>query len=90
MLGWLLRGLVLLLIVRAVWRFLAGLLDGLATAPSSRGAASTAGVELVRDPVCGTYVVPARAVTSGGGTSVQYFCSERCRDAYAAGRRLAS
>lgn len=34
--------------------------------------------ELVKDPVCGTYVVRSRAVTRAGGGEVRYFCSEEC------------
>jgi len=40
-------------------------------------------VPLVRDPVCGTYVVRARALTMGAGAETMYFCSEKCRDEYA-------
>jgi YHS domain-containing protein len=38
-----------------------------------------AAVRLVRDPVCGVFVVPGKALTSGSGGSTQYFCSEKCR-----------
>jgi YHS domain-containing protein len=87
--GWLLRLLVVVLIARAIWRFVAGVLDGMG---SPRETASTGGsaVALAQDPVCGTYVVPSRAVTSGRGESLRYFCSERCRDQYSGDRRLAS
>ena len=90
-LGWVLRLLVVVLIARAIWRFVAGVLDGMASPrePAASGRSGSA-VPLAQDPVCGTYVVPSRAVTSGRGESVRYFCSERCRDQYARGRRLAS
>jgi len=39
-------------------------------------------VNLVRDPVCGTFVVPSRALTSGTGSEMRFFCSERCRQAW--------
>jgi YHS domain-containing protein len=86
MLGWLLRILVVLLLVRAVWRFVRGLLEG-ARPPTRAGGRDTAGVPLVKDPVCGTYVVKSRALTSGGGDSLHYFCSERCREAWQRGGR---
>ena len=88
-LGWLLRLLVVLLIARAVWRFVAGVLDGMAS-PRRTTSPDGSPVALARDPVCGTYVVPSRAVTSGRGESLRYFCSVRCRDQYADDRRLAS
>ena len=34
---------------------------------------------LVRDPVCGVFVVPSKALTSGSGSQTRYFCSEKCR-----------
>ena len=36
-------------------------------------------VGLVRDPMCGTFVSPATALTSGSGSDRRYFCSEKCR-----------
>jgi len=39
-------------------------------------------VGLVRDPVCGVFVVPGQALTSGAGSSAKYFCSEKCRRAW--------
>jgi YHS domain-containing protein len=88
-LGWILRLLVAVLILRAIWRFVAGVLEGMAP-PRETAAPGGPGVALVQDPVCGTYVVPSRAVTSGRGESLRYFCSERCRDQYTGDRRLAS
>jgi YHS domain-containing protein len=42
------------------------------------------GVHMERDPVCGTFVVPHRAVSLIEGRRQIYFCSPRCRDAYRA------
>ena len=42
------------------------------------------GVQMVRDPVCGTFVVPARAVPLLTGHERLYFCSADCRDKYRA------
>jgi YHS domain-containing protein len=39
---------------------------------------------MVRDPICGTYVVPERAVSIRDGRQAVYFCSEACRDKYRA------
>lgn len=77
---WLLRFLLIVLVVRAVWRLLAGLIEGLT--PPARKVPPKSGVLLVRDPECGTFVVPSRALTLGRGNDVKYFCSERCRQAY--------
>jgi len=34
--------------------------------------------ELVKDPVCQTYVVKSRAIRRGDAGQVRYFCSEEC------------
>jgi len=88
--AWLLRLIVIVLIVRTVWRFLGGVAQGLRSPTSAAGTRGPSPVALARDPICGTYVVPARALTIGRGDEIRYFCSERCRDRYRQGRQLAS
>jgi YHS domain-containing protein len=39
---------------------------------------------MVRDPVCGTFVVPERALTITNGREQVHFCSTTCRDKYRA------
>lgn len=87
MLGWILRFLLAVLVIRAVWRLLVGVVQGLTASPP-RPPRDAASVALVRDPVCGTFVVPSRAVRLGRGDATQYFCSERCRDEFRAGRAI--
>jgi YHS domain-containing protein len=91
MIGWVLRFILLMIVIRVIWRFLGGIIDGLSgdSSARSRGGRGAAGpapgaasVPLVRDPVCGTYVVRAKALTTGTGDRMQYFCSEKCRDEY--------
>jgi hypothetical protein len=85
-----LRNLLLLvlaiLIARAVLRVVDGLTRGARRAsPAERngpGAAPSRGVPMARDPVCGTFVVPGRAVALAEGSRQTYFCSTRCRDRY--------
>jgi YHS domain-containing protein len=38
--------------------------------------------ELVKDPVCQTYVVRSRAVRGRGADGAPYFCSEECASRY--------
>jgi hypothetical protein len=45
-------------------------------------AAPTAGGELKRDPVCGTYVAAGASVRKTVGREVIHFCSTTCRDRY--------
>ena len=79
-LAWLLRVVLIVIVVWAIWRFLSGVVEGAMGQPQ---VSASQGVPLVRDPVCGTYVVRSRAVTLTHGNSVEYFCSDRCRHAYA-------
>ena len=70
--------LVLLFILgRLLWRFMYALFEGAGMLKERKG--EPAAVKLVRDPVCGVYVVPTKALTSGTGEATQYFCSEKCR-----------
>jgi YHS domain-containing protein len=80
MLRVLLITLLLIFLVRAFWRLTSGLIDGVAgdTRPVKR-------VPMVRDPVCGTFVVPSQDLMVVRGERVTYFCSERCRSVYAKG-----
>ena len=78
--------LVLAIIVgRAFWRLVDGIVAGVSGRPldgSSRMAHH--GVQMVRDPVCGIYVVPDRALSLTHGSGPVYFCSADCRDKYRA------
>jgi YHS domain-containing protein len=67
------------LVIRAIGRLIAGISRGLGEAPKR----PRNPVALARDPVCGTYVVPGRALAVRDGALVRYFCSERCREAFA-------
>ncbi len=67
---------LLVLIARSLSRLLHGVLDG---AGYTRDTPSQRSVGLVRDPVCGVFVVPGRALSEGTGSAIHYFCSEDCR-----------
>jgi YHS domain-containing protein len=79
LLGWLLRLLLVVLVLRLLWRFVASIAEGARQVPRQTGAGGAA-VPLVKDPVCGTYVVRAKALTAGSGDATRYFCSEACRE----------
>lgn len=68
-----------LVIARLAWRLVAGVLQGMGYQPGGSGKQS---VGLVRDPICGMFVVPSNALTSGSGANTRYFCSEKCRKEY--------
>ncbi len=89
--GYLLRILLLfvlvLLVARAFWRLVAGIIVGAQLPPPRRrrGSVPDRGVQMVRDPVCGTFLPPAHALTATSRDgAVLYFCSDECRDRYRA------
>jgi YHS domain-containing protein len=67
--------------VRAFGRFFAGIAQGAATPPRQRSQGETP-VKMVKDPVCGTFVVPGKALSASAAGATVWFCSEACRDEY--------
>ena len=93
MIRWVLNIIVLLLLLRLALRFVLGLLRGLnepsaGAASSGRrpagGPARIAG-ELVKDPVCATYIPRESAIVARVAGETRYYCSVTCRDKDAAG-----
>jgi YHS domain-containing protein len=76
-----------ILIARAFWRLVDGIAAGVRGAPpGGRGQVPTRGVPMVRDPVCGTFVLPDHALMVADGRARVFFCSNACRDKYRAER----
>jgi YHS domain-containing protein len=85
MLRFILLSLLLTLLLRAVLRLWAGVMEGVrGPSAGSRSRPPQRGVQMVRDPICGTFVVPDRAVPLLLGSERLYFCSAACRDRYRA------
>ena len=69
-----------LMLARAFRQLIGGVREGLA---GRRGAdVPDRGVQMERDPVCGTFVIPSRAVILDDGRRRVHFCSPDCRDKY--------
>jgi YHS domain-containing protein len=81
----LLLAVLAFLVVRALWRLLFGIVEGASSGGQvgGRRGGLRRGEKMERDPVCGTFVLPSRALTSGSGDSTRYFCSEDCRRRFA-------
>jgi YHS domain-containing protein len=75
-----------MVMARAVWRVIGGVTEGLSGRASGRGGGNVParGVQMVRDPVCGTYVIPDRGLSLPDGSGRVFFCSANCRDKYRA------
>ena len=72
--------ILIVLIARTFWRVIDGLIEGI----SGRSATNVAGpsTRLVRDPVCGTWVLPKDDMSLTHGRQQLFFCSAACRDRY--------
>jgi hypothetical protein len=71
-------------IARTFWRFIDAVLRG-ASGPAPQGGrrpGPPAPVKMSPCPVCGTYVVPGKAISIVSGGSPVYFDSEKCRAEY--------
>jgi YHS domain-containing protein len=73
--------ILILVVARAFWRVVDGILDGARTKDDRRASSA---VKLARDPVCGTFVAPGTALSLSAGGTTHYFCSEECRAKYRA------
>jgi YHS domain-containing protein len=47
-----------------------------------RGGAPPVAVKMQPCPVCGTYVVPGKAISAVSNGATVYFCSDKCRAEY--------
>jgi hypothetical protein len=76
---------LVVIIARTFWRFVDGIVRG-ATGPAPQGGRRAGGppasVKMSPCPVCGTYVVPGKAISLVSGASTLYFDTEKCRAEY--------
>jgi hypothetical protein len=78
----LLLAALFVVIARLFWRFFDAVVRGASgKAPQSGGRAGgpAPAVKMTQCPVCGTYVVPGKAISLVSGGSPVYFDSEKCR-----------
>jgi YHS domain-containing protein len=69
---------LVVLVARTFWRVIDGLIEGL----SGRRPTAARSTPLVRDPVCGTWVLPKGDLSLTDGRQQVFFCSPACRDRY--------
>ena len=76
--------ILILVAARFVWRLIEAVIRGAmgpAPPPGRRGQPPAA-VKMQPCPVCGTYVVPGKAISIVSGGAPVYFCSDQCRAEY--------
>lgn len=73
-----------MVIARTFWRFIEAILRGASGAAASghRASGPPASVKMQQCPVCGTYVVPGKAISMVSGGNQIFFDSEKCRARY--------
>jgi len=71
-----LQFLLILAMVRALWRLCKGVLEGAGYQRVETPSKPT--VKLQRDPVCGSFVSPVTAPALHASGKTVYFCSEKC------------
>lgn len=74
---------------RAIARLVRGVAEGAGgpePRPGRRNGSTTParGEVMVRDPVCGTFVVPSQAKSVRDRLGTHHFCSDKCRNEYVA------
>jgi len=74
--------LLLLVVWRALRSLLSGIVQGASSPPPPAPGPPEKGELMVRDPVCGTFVLPSRSVSMRDRAGTHHFCSDRCRQAY--------
>lgn len=86
MVRFILLSILLTLLLRALLRLWNGVVRGIQgdRPPQGRQGAQVPqrGVQMVRDPICGTFIVPNNAIAVTADKGREYFCSTECRDAY--------
>jgi uncharacterized protein len=78
-----LRFAIFLLLAIVLYRLLANLIKDSRTG-RREGPSDGKIAELVRDPQCGTYLLPEQGFSARVAGEVYYFCSEACRDRFLA------
>lgn len=76
------RFILLFILILAAARFFWKLVDAIIRGAGPSGAAqgkTPVSVKMQPCPICGTYVVPGKAISAVSGGATVYFCSDKCR-----------
>ena len=77
--------ILILAAARFFWRLIEAVMRGATGAPHAggrQGGGPPASVKMQPCPICGTYVVPGKAISVVSGGAPIYFCSDKCRAEY--------
>ena len=73
--------ILFVVIAKTFWRFIDGVVSGAGGAGPQGGKRNgpPVSVKMTQCPICGTYVVPGKAISLVAGGTPLYFDSEKCR-----------
>ena len=76
------RSILCAFVARTFWKMVDALVEGMTGGSRGGSRVPQQGVQMARDPVCGTFVSPASALSLVDGRTRLFFCSTACRDKY--------
>jgi YHS domain-containing protein len=65
-----------------VYKLLGGLIKGVSVSSRQEVPADKTTAELIQDPQCGAYILPAQGVDARVAGNTYHFCSESCREQF--------
>lgn len=74
--------LAIVLALRSLYRFIASIVEGATGRSPSTARPRQVEGHMVKDPICGTYVVEGRALPGMRGRETAWFCSTKCQQAW--------
>ena len=77
-----LRLVIFVFLVIIVYKLLSGLIKGLKISDNQRVSTHQSTADLVQDPQCGAYILPAQGVSTKVGGKTYHFCSDGCRNKF--------
>jgi len=76
------RLVVFVLLIIVVYKLLRGLLKKIGVSDKREVPGDRIAADLVQDPQCGAYILPAQGVSARVGGKTFHFCSESCKDKF--------
>ena len=76
------RFLVYLFLIIVLYKLVRGLVKHLGTSDRPEVPPGERTEELVKDPQCGAYILPAQGESARVDGKLYHFCSEHCRDQF--------
>ena len=73
---------VFVFLVIVVYKLLGGLIKGVSVSSRQEVPADKTTAELIQDPQCGAYILPAQGVDARVAGNTYHFCSESCREQF--------